>query len=88
MTPVTDSAGFFAYPGATPNVNESEIMKANIGSLDRAIRLLLAAGLFSLFFILPGQQKWLALIGIVPLATGLVRWWPLYAVFGIRSCQS
>lgn len=88
MTPVTDSAGFLAYPGASLNVNESEIMQANIGSLDRAIRLLLAAGLFSLFFILPGQQKWLALIGIVPLATGLVRWCPLYAVLGIRSCQS
>lgn len=62
-------------------------MKSNVGTLDRLIRLLLAAGLFSLFFILPGGQKWLGLIGVVPLATGLVQWCPLYALFGIRSCS-
>lgn len=62
-------------------------MKSNVGTLDRLIRLLLAAALFSLFFILPGGQKWLGLIGVVPLATGLVQWCPLYALFGIGSCS-
>lgn len=62
-------------------------MKSNVGTLDRAVRLLLAAGLFSLFFILPGGQKWLGLIGVVPLVTGLIQWCPLYALFGIRSCS-
>lgn len=62
-------------------------MNANIGTADRVIRLVLAAGLFSLFFILDGDQKWLGLIGLVPLATGLMRWCPLYALFGIRSCS-
>lgn len=61
-------------------------MNANIGTADRAIRLVLAAGLFSLFFILNGDQKWLGLIGMVPLATGLLRWCPLYSLFGIRTC--
>lgn len=62
-------------------------MKANIGTLDRVLRLLLALGLFSLFFILPGQQKWLGLIGIVPLVTGLVLWCPLYSLLGLRTCS-
>lgn len=62
-------------------------MNANIGTADRVIRLVLAAGLFSLFFILDGDQKWLGLIGLVPLATGLMRWCPLYSLFGIRSCS-
>ncbi|MDP3842550.1 MAG: DUF2892 domain-containing protein [Oxalobacteraceae bacterium] len=62
-------------------------MKSNVGTLDRVIRLLLAAGLFSLFFILPGGQKWLGLIGVVPLVTGLIQWCPLYTLFGIRSCS-
>lgn len=62
-------------------------MKANIGTLDRTIRLLLAIGLFSLFFILPGAQKWFGLIGFVPLLTGLIQWCPLYTLFGIRTCN-
>jgi hypothetical protein len=62
-------------------------MHANIGTADRVIRLVLAAGLFSLFFILDGDQKWLGLIGIVPLATGLLRWCPVYSLFGIRTCS-
>lgn len=61
-------------------------MKANVGSLDRAIRLILAVGLFSLFFLLPGDQRWFGLIGVVPLVTGFISWCPLYSLFGIRSC--
>ena len=61
-------------------------MQSNVGNLDRVIRLILAAGLFSLFFILPGDQKWFGLVGIVPLVTGLAKWCPLYTLFGIRTC--
>lgn len=61
-------------------------MDANIGTADSAIRLALAAGLFSLFFVLDGDLKWLGLVGIVPLATGLMRWCPLYSLFGLRTC--
>ena len=62
-------------------------MKANVGTLDRVVRLLLAAAFFSLFFILPGNQKWLGLVGVVPLLTGLVQRCPLYTLFGIRTCR-
>ena len=38
----------------------------NVGSIDRAVRLVLAVGLFSLLFLLQGGTRWLGLIGFVP----------------------
>lgn len=60
-------------------------MKINVGSVDKVIRLVLAIALFSLFALLPGNQKWLGLIGMIPFLTGLVGFCPFYAVFGISS---
>lgn len=62
-------------------------MNANVGTVDKIIRLVLAAALFSLFFILPGDQKWFGLVGFVPLLTGLINWCPLYMIFGINTCR-
>ena len=60
-------------------------MTINEGLLDRAIRI--AAGcliLFS-FFLIDGSLKWLALIGVPLLVTGLVGSCPAYRLFGIRT---
>ena len=59
----------------------------NVGSADRIIRVVAGIVLLSLFFIYP-QSPWryLALIGIVPLVTGLFATCPLYSVFGFSSC--
>jgi hypothetical protein len=62
-------------------------MNANVGSLDKIIRLVMALALFSLFFFLPEGQKWFGLAGFVPLLTGLINWCPLYTVFGINTCR-
>ncbi|MGE5621971.1 MAG: DUF2892 domain-containing protein [Bacillota bacterium] len=62
-------------------------MNANVGSVDKIIRLVLAAVFFSLFFILQGDLKWAALIGLVPLVTALAGWCPLYSIFGIKTCK-
>ena len=62
-------------------------MKTNVGKVDKVIRLLLAIALFSLFFLLPGQQKWLGLLGLVPLLTGAINWCPIYAILGIDTCK-
>lgn len=62
-------------------------MNANVGSIDKVVRLILALALFSLYFILPGDGKWFALVGFVPLLTGLVSWCPLYTIFGITTCR-
>lgn len=62
-------------------------MKSNVGSVDKIVRLVMALALFSLFFILPGDQKWFGVIGFVPLLTGLLNWCPLYTIFGLNTCR-
>jgi hypothetical protein len=58
-------------------------MKQNIGSTDRAIRILLALviGITGLYY-----KSWWGLLAIVPLLTGLLSVCPLYAIFGISTC--
>ncbi|MEW2914231.1 DUF2892 domain-containing protein [Leisingera sp. JC11] len=59
-------------------------MPRNEGTLDRALRILLGLILLSLVFIGP-QTLW-GLIGLVPLATGLVGYCPLYQLIGLSTC--
>lgn len=61
-------------------------MKPNVGSLDKAVRLVLALVFFSLYFVLDGNLRFLALIGFLPLLTGLISWCPLYALLGLNTC--
>ncbi len=61
-------------------------MKANVGSIDKVIRIILAVALFSLFFVLEGNLRFLALIGLVPLITAFASWCPLYSLFGLSTC--
>jgi len=56
----------------------------NEGTIDRAVRIVLGLGLLSLTFI--GPQSPLGFIGLVPLATGLVGFCPLYKVLGLSTC--
>jgi hypothetical protein len=61
-------------------------MKANVGGIDRVLRIIAGLVLLSLVFILEGSARYWGLIGIVPLATGLIRWCPVYPLLGISSC--
>lgn len=61
-------------------------MNKNVGTIDRVVRVVLAAGLFSLFFVLEGNLRFLALIGLVPLLTGAVSFCPLYRLVGMSTC--
>jgi len=63
-------------------------MKANVGSTDRGLRIVASLLIFSLYFFLGEDVRWLALIGLVPLITGLARWCPLYTLLGIRTCRT
>ncbi len=60
-------------------------MKANVGSIDRLIRVVLGLALLSLIFILTGPIKWVGLIGVVPLLTAAISYCPLYKLVGIDS---
>lgn len=59
-------------------------MPRNEGNLDRALRVILGLILLSLVFIGP-QTLW-GLIGLVPLATGLMGYCPLYQIIGLNTC--
>lgn len=60
-------------------------MKKNIGISDRWIRVVLglAIGAAGVYF-----KSWWGLIGLVPLATALIRTCPLYLPFGISTRRS
>jgi len=61
----------------------------NVGSVDRILRIVAGLVLLSLFFIYPDSSwRYFSLIGIVPLATGLMSSCPLYSIFGISSCPA
>ncbi len=61
-------------------------MKPNVGNTDRIIRIVAGIILLGAIFVVEDNLRWLGLIGVVPLATGLFRWCPAYALFGIDSC--
>jgi hypothetical protein len=56
----------------------------NEGTIDRAIRIVLGLGLITLVFAGP-QTPW-GWVGVVPLATGLLGFCPLYRVIGLSTC--
>lgn len=59
----------------------------NVGSIDRTLRIILGLALLAGFFLLPeAGYRWFLLIGIVPLATGLMSTCPLYSILGLSTC--
>lgn len=61
-------------------------MKANIGTVDRVLRIVVGLALLGLFA--AGSIGAWGLIGIVPLGTGLVRFCPLYRLLGVSTCPA
>ncbi len=59
-------------------------MSANIGGIDRILRIVVGLGLLSLVFIGP-QTPW-GWIGLVPLLTALVGYCPAYTLIGLSTC--
>jgi hypothetical protein len=59
-------------------------MKTNVGGIDRVLRILVGAALI-LWAAVLGGPFW-AWIGVVPLATGLIKFCPLYPILGMNTC--
>lgn len=73
------------------NYKTYKIMKANMGSVDKLIRLLIAIVLIFLFYkeILTGTLGIIALVvAFVFTATSLFGFCPIYAIFGIKTCHN
>ncbi len=62
----------------------TKLLPANESTLDRAVRVALGVLLLALVFVGP-KTIW-GLVGIVPLATGLLGSCPLYTLFGVSTC--
>lgn len=59
-------------------------MQANVGGIDKILRIVL--GLLLIVWAILGGPIW-AWIGVVPLATGLFNFCPLYRLLGINTCR-
>lgn len=66
-------------------------MKANMGSLDKAIRIILAI-VFAMLYITKMVEGTVATIllvlGGVFLVTSIINFCPLYTLFGISTCKT
>ncbi|PAA11797.1 MULTISPECIES: YgaP family membrane protein [Pseudomonas] len=60
-------------------------MKANIGTIDRSLRIV--AGLLLIGLSLSGVIGVWGWIGLVPLVTGIFRFCPVYTLLGIKTCN-
>jgi fatty acid desaturase len=69
-------------------------MSANMGNIDRVIRLLI--GIAAIALVLAGplaSSGWgweriaLAIVGTIMVLTSAVKFCPLYRVFGLRTCK-
>lgn len=59
-------------------------MKTNVGSVDRALRIVLGLAIMAAGYY---YKNWWGLVGLVPLLTGIVRFCPAYLPFGISTCK-
>ncbi|WP_041641325.1 YgaP family membrane protein [Magnetococcus marinus] len=60
-------------------------MKANVGGIDRILRMVAGIALIAWAAVL-GGPVW-AWVGVVPLLTGLFKFCPFYPILGISSCS-
>ena len=70
-------------------------MTPNVGTIDRALRLILGLALLVLpfasqmaLFANPVMMWGAALVGVVLIATAGMRFCPLYRIIGVKTCQS
>ena len=62
-------------------------MTKNVGGIDRVLRIVVGLALIAGFFLnTDGAYRWAYLLGIIPLATGLLSTCPLYSIIGISTC--
>lgn len=59
-------------------------MNKNVGKIDKTIRIIaaVAIGALGIYF-----ESWWGLIALVPLATALIGWCPLYCPLGASTCK-
>ncbi len=63
------------------------MLKENVGTIDRVLRIVIGAALIVGYFLNPtGAYSWLYWLGLIPLVTGLMKTCPLYSILGMSTC--
>ena len=60
-------------------------MKQNIGNTERIIRVVAGLAVLSLFFFVEGNLRYLGIIGLIPLITGIIGYCPLYTILKVNT---
>jgi hypothetical protein len=63
---------------------KEDIMQVNVGSVDRGLRI--GAGALLIGLAAAGVAGAWGYIGVIPLATGVLRFCPAYKIFGFSTC--
>lgn len=58
----------------------------NVGTVDRVLRIVV--GIVLLALVVVGPQTYWGLIGLIPLATGVLKTCPAYSLVGIKTCKT
>ena len=61
-------------------------MTANVGGTDRILRIVVGIVLLSLLLVLEGNARFLGLLDLVMIATGVFRFCPAYTLLGMNTC--
>ncbi|WP_371224535.1 YgaP family membrane protein [Roseovarius sp. 2305UL8-3] len=65
------------------------MLKRNVGKIERGLRVVIGVALLAGFFLnADATYRWLYLIGLVPLVTGLMGNCPAYSILGVSTCKT
>jgi hypothetical protein len=60
-------------------------MKQNVGTIDRAVRVVIGVALLALLFLSDSPARWWGLVGLVPLLTAAIGYCPMYGLLGFST---
>lgn len=60
-------------------------MIRNLGAIERGLRIVLGFGVLGLYGALPAPWRYLTLLGLIPLGTGLLGHCPVYRSLGWKA---
>jgi hypothetical protein len=73
--------------GIRPKWKGNHIMKKNVGTTDKWIRIAAGIILLVLIFVIKSDWRWLGLIGVIPLGTAFLNFCPIYKLLGLSTVK-